>query len=167
MLRISKHTLTGCKSPVTKSGPPSISRSLGVDVCFYMVWEVLVIPPLALRRREHSLAARFLSWNIFHYQSFLKLKKINPEYSLEGLRLKPKLQYCPPEAKNQLTGKDPDSEKDSGQEEKGMTEDEMVGWHHRFNGLESEQTLWTSNGQGSLVCCVYGVTMSRIWLAPE
>ena len=93
MLRISKHTLTGCKSPVTKSGPPSISRSLGVDVCFYMVWEVQVIPPLALRRREHSLAARFLSWNIFHYQSFSKLNKINPECSLEGLMLKVKLQY--------------------------------------------------------------------------
>jgi len=40
-----------------------------------------------------------------------------------------------------------------GQEEKGMTEDEMVGWHHRLNGRESEQTPGDSEGQGSLVCC--------------
>ena len=43
-----------------------------------------------------------------------------------------------PEAKNWLTGKDPDAGKDWRREEKGMTEDEMVGWHHRLNGHESE-----------------------------
>ena len=42
----------------------------------------------------------------------------------------------PPDVKNWLTGKDPDAAKDWGQEEKGMTEDEMVGWHHRLNGQE-------------------------------
>ena len=40
-----------------------------------------------------------------------------------------------------------------GQEEKGMTEDEMAGWHHRLNGHESEQTLGDSEGQGNLACC--------------
>ena len=40
-----------------------------------------------------------------------------------------------------------------GQEEQGATEDEMVGWHHRLNGYEFEQTLGDSEGQGSLVCC--------------
>ena len=40
-----------------------------------------------------------------------------------------------------------------GQEEKGTTEDEMVGWHHRTDGHEFEQTLGGSKGQGSLVCC--------------
>ena len=44
------------------------------------------------------------------------------------------------DTKNQLIGKDPDSGKDRRQEEKGMTEDEMVGWHHRFNGHEHGQT---------------------------
>ena len=44
----------------------------------------------------------------------------------------------PPDVKSQLTGKDPDAGKDRGQEEKGETEDEMVGWHHRLNGRESE-----------------------------
>ena len=57
--------------------------------------------------------------------------EISPEYSLEGLVLKLKLQILwPPDEKNPFVGKDPDAEKDRRQEEKGMTEDEMVGWHH-------------------------------------
>ena len=59
----------------------------------------------------------------------------------------------PPDAKSWLFGKDPDGGKDWGQEEKGTTEDEMVGWHHQFNGHEFEQTPGYSEGQGSLVCC--------------
>ena len=49
--------------------------------------------------------------------------------------------------------KDPDAGKDWGQEEKGMTEDEMVGWHHRFNGHEFGQTPGVGDRQGGLVCC--------------
>ena len=60
----------------------------------------------------------------------------------------------PPDAKNWLIGKDPDAGKDWRQEEKGMTEDEMVGWHHRLNGHEFEQALGVGDGQGSLVCCI-------------
>jgi len=60
----------------------------------------------------------------------------------------------PPDSKNRLIGKDPDAGKDWRQEEKGTTEDEMVGWHHRFNGHEYEQAqTWVGAGQGSLVCC--------------
>ena len=55
--------------------------------------------------------------------------------------------------KSQLAGKYPDARKDWGLEEKGMTEDEMVGWHHRLNGHESEQIPGDSEGQGSLACC--------------
>ena len=56
----------------------------------------------------------------------------------------------PPDEKSQLTRKN----SDGGQEEKGTTEDEMVGWwHHWLNGCELEQTLGDSEGQGSLVCC--------------
>ena len=55
--------------------------------------------------------------------------------------------------KSQPTGKDPDAGRDWRQEEKGATEDEMVGWHHRLNGHEFEQTPENSEGQGSLVCC--------------
>ena len=59
----------------------------------------------------------------------------------------------PPDAKNWLIGKDPDAGKDWRQEEKGITEDEMVGWHHRLDGQEFEQTLAVGDGQGSLACC--------------
>ena len=59
----------------------------------------------------------------------------------------------PPDAKSQIIGKDPDAGKDWGQEEKGMTEDEMVGWHHQLNGHESEQILEDSEGPGRLACC--------------
>ena len=59
----------------------------------------------------------------------------------------------PPVAKSWLIGKDPDSGKDLGQEKKGATEDETVGWHHWLNGHEFEQAPRDSEGQGSLVCC--------------
>jgi len=59
----------------------------------------------------------------------------------------------PPDAKNWLIEKDPDAGKDWRQDEKGMTEDEMVGWYHRLDGHELEQALGVDDGQGSLVCC--------------
>ena len=52
-----------------------------------------------------------------------------------------------------LIGKDPDAGKERRQQEKGTTEDEMVGWHHRVDGHEFEQTPRVGGGQGSLVCC--------------
>ena len=58
----------------------------------------------------------------------------------------------PPDAKNWLIWKDPDAGKYWRQEDKGMTEDEMVGWHHWLNGHEFEQTLGDSKGQESLAC---------------
>ena len=58
----------------------------------------------------------------------------------------------PPDVKKRLTGKDPDAG-ENWKEEKGMTEDEMVGWHHRLNGHESEQAPGVGDGQGGLVCC--------------
>ena len=59
----------------------------------------------------------------------------------------------PPDAKNQLTGRDLDAGKDWRQEEKGVTEDEMAEWHHWFHGREFEQTPGDGKGQGSLACC--------------
>ena len=59
----------------------------------------------------------------------------------------------PSDAKSQLTGKDPDVWKDWGQEEKGATENEVVGWHHQFNGHEFEQPPEDSERQGSLAYC--------------
>ena len=80
------------------------------------------------------------------------LKEINPEYSLEGLMLKLKLQYFG-HAKKWLIGKDPDAGKDWGQEKKGMTENKMVGWHHWLNGHGFGWTLGVGDGQGGLACC--------------
>ena len=59
----------------------------------------------------------------------------------------------PPHAKSWLTGKDSDAGRDWGQKEKGTTEDEMAGWHHRLNGRESQWTLGVGDGQGGLACC--------------
>ena len=59
----------------------------------------------------------------------------------------------PPDAKSWLTGKDPDAGKDQGQEEKGTTVDEMVGWHHQLNEHGFGWTLGVGDGQGGLACC--------------
>ena len=84
------------------------------------------------------------------------LKEISPEYSLEGLMLKLKLQMLwPRDAKSWLTGKDPDAGRDWGQEEKGMTEDEMVWWHHQLDGHElwaSSRRWWRMGKPGMLHC---------------
>ena len=58
----------------------------------------------------------------------------------------------PSDTKNQLIGKDPNAGKDWKEEEKGVTENEMIGWHHQLSGHEFEQTPRDSEGQGSLVC---------------
>ena len=59
----------------------------------------------------------------------------------------------PPHTKNQLIGKDPDAGKGWRQKEKATTEDEVVGWHHRLSGHESEQTLGVGDGHRGLACC--------------
>ena len=59
----------------------------------------------------------------------------------------------PPHAKSWLIGKDSDVGRDWGQEEKGMTQDEMAGWHHRLDGHEFVWTLGDGDGQGGLACC--------------
>jgi len=59
----------------------------------------------------------------------------------------------PPDVKNWLIGKDGDAGKDWRREEKGITEDEMVGWHHWLNGHEFEWASGVGDGQGSLACC--------------
>ena len=59
----------------------------------------------------------------------------------------------PPDAKSWLIWKDPDAGKDWEQEEKGMTEDEMAGWHHQLDGRESEWTPGVGDGQRGLACC--------------
>ena len=108
-----------------------------VDAFELWCWRRLLRVPWTARRSNQSI-----------------LKHISPKCSLEGLMLKLKLQYFgPPDAKSWLIWKDPDAGKDWRQEDKGMTEDEMVGWHHQLNGHEFEQALGDGEGQGSRACC--------------
>ena len=94
------------------------------------------------------------SWESLRLQD----QTINPkgnkfECSLEGLMLKLKTPVLwPPDAKNWVTGKDLDAGKDRRQE-KGTTEDEMVGWHRQLDGHGFEQAPGVDAGQGSLECC--------------
>ena len=78
-----------------------------------------------------------VSWTVSKSNQSI-LKEISPEYSLERLMMKLKLQLWPPDGKNWLIGKYPDAGNDWRQEEKEMTEAEMVGWHHQVHGHESE-----------------------------
>ena len=91
-----------------------------IDAYELWCWRRLLRVPRTARRSNQSI-----------------LKEISPEFSLEGLMLKLKLQsFRPPDAKNWLIGKDPHAGRGWRQEEKGTTDDEMVGWHHWLNGDE-------------------------------
>ena len=93
------------------------------------------------------------------------LKEINPEYSLKELMLKLKLQYSGHLMQRaDLLEKDPNAGKDWEQEEKGVTEDEMVEWHHWLNGHEFEQTPGDSEGQGSLAGWGHKESNTTEWL---
>ena len=69
----------------------------------------------------------------------------------------------PPDVKNWLISKDSDADEDW-RWKKGMTEDEMVGWHHWLNGHEFEESLGDGDGQGRLECSVHGMAKSQKWL---
>ena len=84
------------------------------------------------------------------------LKEISPGCSLEGLTEAKMPILWPPDEKSWLIGKDSDAGKDWGQEEKGTTEDDMAGWHHRLNEHGFGWTPGVGNGQGGLACCNWG-----------
>ena len=120
----------GCESWTIKK-----AECRKIDAFELWCWRRLLRVPWTARRSNQSI-----------------LKEISPEYSLEGLMLKLKLQYFGHLWKNGFTWKGPDAGKDWRREEKGMTEDEMVGWHHWINGHEFGSTLGVGNGQGGLAC---------------
>jgi len=122
----------GCESWTIKK-----AEHRRIDAFELWFWRRLLRVPWQARRSNQSI-----------------LKEISPEYSLEGLMLKLKLQYFGylMQRADSLE-KDPDAGKDWRQEEKGMTEDKMIGWHHWLNGLEFDQAPWDGEGQGGLVCC--------------
>ena len=121
----------GCQSWAIKK-----AECWRIDAFELWCWRRLLRVPWTARRSNQSI-----------------LKEISSEYWLEGLILKLKLQFWPPDAKGQPIRKDPNAGKDWGQEEKGMTEDEMGGWHHWLNGHECEHSPGDGEGQGSLACC--------------
>ena len=96
---------------------------------------------LSIYRNRH-LQGTFLCPR--HFQPWIFIGRVDAEAETPVL--------WSPDAKSLFIGKDPGARKDWGQEEKGVTEDEMVGWHHWLNGHEFEQTLGDGEGQGSPVC---------------
>ena len=121
----------GCESWTIKKG-----ECQGIDAFELWCWKRLLRVPWTARRSNQSI-----------------LKVISPEYSLEGLMLKLKLILWAPNVKNWLIWKDPDAGKDWRREEKGTTEDEMVGWHHRLNGHEfgvNSGSWWWTGRPGML-----------------
>ena len=106
----------GCESWTVKKAEP-----WKIDAFELWCWRRLSRVLWSARRSTHSI-----------------LKEISPGCSSEGLMLKLKLQYFGHHAKSWLIRKDPDSGRDWRQEEKGTTEDEVVGWHHRLDGHEFE-----------------------------
>ena len=114
----------GCESWTIKK-----AKSWRMDA-FELCWRRLLRVPWTASKSNQSI-----------------FKEITPEYSLEGLMLKLKLQYF-----GHLMWK-ADTLLKTLMQEKGMTEDVMVGWHQWFNGHEFEQTPRDSEGWGSLVCC--------------
>ena len=103
-----------------------------IDAFELWCWRRLLTVPWIARRSNQSI-----------------LKEINPDNSLEGLMLKLKLQYF-----GHLIRRVDSLEKTLMlREEKGTTEDEMVGWHHQLDGHEFEHALGFGDGQGSLECC--------------
>ena len=87
-----------------------------------------------------------------------EIKPVNPKGNqswifIRRMELKPKLQYFDHLMQTADSSKDPNAGKDWRQEEKGMTEDEMVGWHHQLNGQEFRQAPGDGEGQGSRECC--------------
>ena len=104
-----------------------------------------------IKKAEHQ---RIYAFELWCWRRFLSIpwKSVNPEGNQPWIFIKrtnleveaPIL--CPPHAKSWLIGKDPDAVKDWRQEQKGVTEDEMVGWHHWLKGHEFEQILGDSEG---------------------
>ena len=130
------------------------SQSYGFSSSYAWMWE--------LDYKESWTLKNWCFWTVLEQtlESPLDCKEIHPvnpkgnqPWTFTGRTVAEALILWPPDAKSWLTGKDPDSGKDWGQEEEKVTEDEMIGWHHRLNGHEFEQTLGDSEGQGNLACC--------------
>ena len=145
------------------------SQSQGFSSCHVQIWE--------LDYKESWAVKNWCFWTVVlekTLESPFDCKEIQPVHSErdqpwdffgrnDGKAETPIL--WPPHVKSWLIGKDPDTGRDWGQEEKGMTEDEMAGWHHWLDGCESEWTPGVGDGQGGLEYCDSCVAKSRTWLS--
>ena len=128
---VSPVVMYGCESwPVKKA------ECRRIDAFELWCWRRLLRVPWIARRSNQSI-----------------LKEISPGCSLEGMMLKLKLQNFGHLMPRVDSLENTDAGRDWGQEEKGATEDEMAGWHHRLDGREFEWTLGDGDGQGGLACC--------------
>ena len=122
----------GCESWTVKK-----AECQRIDAFELWYWRRLLRVPWTARRSNQSI-----------------LKDISPGCCLERLMLRLKLQYFGHlMQRTDSLEKDSDAGRDWGQEEKGTTEDEMAGWHHRLDGHEFGLTPGVGDGQGGLACC--------------
>ena len=129
----------GCESWTIKK-----TESWRIDAFELWCWRRLLRVPRAVRRSKVN-------------QSWIFIGRTHAEAETPILR--------PPDGKNWLIWKDPEAGKDWRQEEMGMTEDEMVRWHHWVNGHEFEQALGVGDRQGSLACCgLWGHRARHNWV---
>ena len=122
----------GCESWTVKK-----AEHWRIDAFELWCWRRLLRVPWTARRSNQSILKGDQSW------VFIGRTDAEAETPI----------LWPPHVKSWLAGKDPEAERDWGQEEKGTTEDGMAGWHHRFNGHEFEWTPGVGDGQGGLACC--------------
>ena len=113
-----------------------------------------------IKKAEHRRINAFELWywrRLLRVLDCKEIKPVNPKGNQSLISIgrtdAEALILWPSDAKNWLVGKDPDAGKDWRQEEKGTTEDEMVGWHHWLYGHEFEQAPGVGDGQGGLVWC--------------
>ena len=148
----------------TRSRIRSLNANTKVSTCWlYGFGLYLIMPNLSLDHKEGWVLKNWYFWTVVLEMTlespwdYKEIKPVHPKVnqswiSIGGTEVEAAILW-PPDMKNWLIGKDSDAERDWGQEEKGMTEDEMAGWPHRLNGHEFGWTLGVGDGQGGLVCC--------------
>ena len=135
----------------------SYSQSYGFSSSHIWMWELDPIEGWALK--NWCFWAVVLEKILQSPLDCKKIKPVNPKRNQSWIfigRIDAEVEtpiLWLPDAKNWLTGKDPDAGKDWRQEEKGIAEDEMVGWHFWLDGYEFEQVVGVGEGQGGLACC--------------
>ena len=140
------------------------SQSYGFSSSHVWIWE--------LGHKEGWVLKNWCFWTVILEKTLespsdcTEIKPVNPKGSQSwiftgSIDAEPEAPILlSPDVKSRLIGKDPDAGKDWRQEEKGMTEDQMVGWHHWLDGHEFEQALGDGEGQGSLLYAVHEVSKS-------